>query len=62
MTCSHETSRSWMLSAIALARESAIPIIVFSLNRPGGLLDVLRGEGPHTMISEDAPRAKEAAS
>jgi uridylate kinase len=49
-------------SAIALARESAIPIIVFSLTRPGGLLEVLRGEGPHTMIGEDASCAKEAAS
>jgi uridylate kinase len=49
-------------SAIALARESAIPIIVFSLSRPGGLLGVLRGEGPHTMIGEDASWAKEAAS
>jgi uridylate kinase len=49
-------------SAIALARDSAIPIIVFSLSRPGGLLDVLRGAGPHTMISGDAPHAQEAAS
>jgi uridylate kinase len=49
-------------SAIALARESAIPIIVFSLSRPGGLLEVLRGEGPHTMIAEGASCAKEAAS
>jgi uridylate kinase len=48
-------------SAIALARESAIPIIVFSLNRPGALLDVLHGDGPHTMISEQAPHSKEAA-
>jgi uridylate kinase len=49
-------------SAIALARDSAIPIIVFSLSRPGGLLDVLRGKGPHTMISGQAPHAQEAAS
>jgi uridylate kinase len=49
-------------SAIALARERAIPIIVFSLSRPGGLLDVLRGRGPHTMISGNAPQAQEAAS
>src|SRR5690554_2156222 len=49
-------------SAIALARDSAIPIIVFSLGRPGGLLEVLRGEGPHTMIGEDASEAKEAGS
>jgi uridylate kinase len=49
-------------SAIALARERAIPIIVFSLSRPGGLLDVLRGRGLHTMISGNAPQAQEAAS
>jgi uridylate kinase len=49
-------------SAIALARDSSIPIIVFSLSRPGALLDVLRGAGPHTMISGDAPLAQEAAS
>jgi uridylate kinase len=49
-------------SAIALARDSAIPIIVFSLGRPGGLLEVLRGEGPHTMIAEPASCAKEPAS
>jgi uridylate kinase len=49
-------------SAISLARESAIPIIVFALNQPGALLDVLHGDGPHTMISGDAPYAKEAAS
>jgi uridylate kinase len=49
-------------SAVALARDSAIPIIVFSLRRPGGLLDVLRGKGPHTMISGQAPHAQEAAS
>jgi uridylate kinase len=49
-------------SAIALARDSAIPIIVFSLSRPGALLDVLRGAGPHTMIGDDAPRSEEEAA
>ena len=49
-------------SAISLARESAIPIVVFALNQPGALLQVLRGDGPHTMISGDPPRSKEAAS
>jgi uridylate kinase len=49
-------------SAISLARESAIPIIVFSLRTPGALMRVLRGDGPHTMISEEAPRAKEVGS
>ena len=41
-------------SAIALARESNIPIIVFSLHAPGALARVLRGEGPHTTITEEA--------
>jgi uridylate kinase len=49
-------------SAISLARESAIPIIVFSLRTPGALMRVLRGDGPHTMITEEAPRAKEVRS
>jgi uridylate kinase len=49
-------------SAISLARESAIPIIVFAIHSRGALLRVLRGHGPHTMISEDAPRTEEAAS
>ena len=40
-------------SAIALARESAIPIIVFSVLQPGALLRVLRGAGPHTIITEE---------
>ncbi len=39
-------------SAVALARESAIPIIVFSVHRPGAFARVLRGEGPHTIITE----------
>ena len=41
-------------SAIALARESNIPIIVFSLHAPGALARVLRGEGPYTVITEEA--------
>lgn len=39
-------------SAIALARESNIPIVVFSVHAPGALARVLRGEGPHTTITE----------
>ena len=41
-------------SAIALARESNIPIIVFSVHAPGALARVLRGEGPHTTITEES--------
>jgi uridylate kinase len=41
-------------SAISLARESSIPIIVFSVHREGAFARVLRGEGPHTIITEEA--------
>ena len=41
-------------SAIALARESDIPIIVFSVRRPGAFARVLRGDGPHTIITGEA--------
>lgn len=42
-------------SAISLARESAIPIGVFAIHSPGSLLRVLRGNEPHTMITEELP-------
>ena len=38
-------------SAIALARDNALPIIVFSLNEPGGFRGVLAGEGTYTIVS-----------
>jgi uridylate kinase len=41
-------------SAISLARESSIPIIVFSVHAPGAFARVLRGEGAHTIITEEA--------
>lgn len=37
-------------SAIALARENEVPIVVFSIHNPGGLSQVLRGEGTFTVI------------
>ncbi|KAA5604523.1 UMP kinase [Roseospira marina] len=40
-------------SAIALARDNGIPILVFSLQQPGALADVLRGAGRYTMIREE---------
>jgi uridylate kinase len=36
-------------SAIALARDNRLPIIVFSLQEPGGFAAVLRGEGKFTL-------------
>jgi uridylate kinase len=41
-------------SAIALARENAIPIIVYSLDEPGGFAKVLAGTGRCTIISDAA--------
>ena len=39
-------------SAISLMRESGIPIVVFSIRRPGALVDVITGAGVHTVITE----------
>ncbi len=39
-------------SAISLMRENGIPIVVFSIRERGNLMNVLRGEGVHTVISE----------
>src|SRR5690606_1911299 len=37
-------------SAVSLARENKIPILVFSLHEPGGFAKVLSGEGRSTVI------------
>jgi len=41
-------------SAIALARDNNLPIIVFSLDEPGGLAGIVRGEGTFTIVGGDA--------
>ena len=38
-------------TAIALARDNKLPIIVFSLDEPGGLKTILAGEGTYTTVS-----------
>lgn len=38
-------------SAIALARENAVPILVFSIHNPGAFADVVAGQGTFTTIS-----------
>src|SRR5471030_116562 len=40
-------------SAISLARENRIPILVFSIHKPGGFADVVAGRGLFTIISEE---------
>jgi len=39
-------------AAVALARENRIPILVFSIHNEGGLLDVVKGRGRFTIITE----------
>lgn len=39
-------------SAIALARDNGLPIIVFSLDEPGGFRGILAGEGTSTIVQE----------
>ncbi len=39
-------------SAISLMRNSAIPIVVFSIRKPGALMDVVAGRGLCTVISD----------
>jgi uridylate kinase len=39
-------------SAISLARENHIPILVFSIQNKGGFAEVVRGVGKHTIITD----------
>jgi uridylate kinase len=39
-------------AAVSLARENRIPILVFSIHKPGGLAEVLTGKGTYTIISD----------
>jgi uridylate kinase len=41
-------------SAISLARENGIPILVFSIHTPGAFADVVVGRGKSTIIREMA--------
>jgi uridylate kinase len=39
-------------SAISLARENGIPILVFSIHTPGAFAEVVSGRGKSTIIRE----------
>lgn len=39
-------------TAIALARDNSVPIIVFSIHTPGALVNVLKGEGRYTLVTD----------
>lgn len=38
-------------SAIALARDNSLPIVVFSLDEPGGFCGILAGDGTYTIVN-----------
>lgn len=40
-------------SAIALARENSVPILVFSIHNPGAFADIVNGKGTFTTISDN---------
>ena len=39
-------------SAIALMRDNKMPLIVFSLDEPGGFKGILNGKGTYTKVTE----------
>ena len=39
-------------SAIALARDNDLPIVVFSLDEPGGFRGIMAGEGTYTIVKD----------
>jgi len=39
-------------SAIALARDNKLPIVVFSLDEPGGFRGILAGQGTYTIVKD----------
>jgi uridylate kinase len=40
-------------SAISLARENKIPIIVFDIHKPGSFAETMAGQGTHTIIKDE---------
>jgi uridylate kinase len=40
-------------TAIALARENKLPIIVFSMEQKGAIAGIVSGNGVHTLVRED---------
>ena len=49
-------------AAISLARENAIPILVFSIRTPNAFADIMRGGGRYTIIAEEERKAKGVGS
>tara|TARA_R110000868_G_scaffold95751_2_gene263233 strand:- start:12078 stop:12857 length:780 start_codon:yes stop_codon:yes gene_type:complete len=47
-------------SAVSLMRENAIPIVVFDIHQPGGLVNVLSGQGRCTIIGKVRPQTADS--
>lgn len=52
MDCLSRDLKVMDASAISLARENHIPILVFSIQNKGGFAEVIRGSGKHTIITD----------
>ncbi len=52
MECLTRNLRVMDATAISLARENGIPIVVFSIREPGNVARVIAGEGNFTIVSE----------
>jgi uridylate kinase len=46
-------------SAISLARDSNIPVIVFSIKKPGAFAEIIRGGGDYTIVENNKANRKE---
>ena len=40
-------------AAIALARDNGIPVVVFSIRKPGAVVEVVNGGGLFTTVTKD---------
>lgn len=48
-------------SAVSLARDNSVPVIVFNIHNQGGFAQVLRGEGRYTVVNASGVDAADAA-
>ena len=49
----NKTASAGIAAAISLARENEIPIIIFSIKRPGAFAELMQGRGDCTVVMED---------
>ena len=47
-------------AAISLARENHIPVIIFSIKRPGAFAELMQGRGEYTIVMDEKKEVKNA--